>query len=57
MKNCTPLWRKAHIEVKMHKTGPLLEVEMSKKVHAVEARSTFASEKAKNTDVRTTFGS
>ena len=34
MKNCTPLWREAHFQVKMHKThqfGPLLEVEMSKK--------------------------
>ena len=34
MKNCTPLWRKAHLEVKMCKThtmfGPLLEVQMSK---------------------------
>ena len=29
--------------------GPLLEVEMSKKVHAIVARRTFASEKAKNT--------
>ena len=42
-KKCTPLWRDAHLEVKMLKTpgfGPLLEVEMSK-VHAVVARSTF----------------
>ena len=37
MKNCTPLWREAHFQVKMYKThhfqglGPLLEVEMSKK--------------------------
>ena len=29
--------------------GPLLEVEMSKKVHAVVARSTFRSEKVQNT--------
>jgi len=32
--NCPPLWREAHLEVKMPKTdnvGPLLEVEMSKK--------------------------
>ena len=31
-KNCTPLWREAHFEVKMFKTlgfGPLLEVQMS----------------------------
>ena len=34
MKNCTPSWREAHLQVKMHKTyrcGPLLAVEMSKK--------------------------
>ena len=35
IKNCTPLWREAHFEVKMYKTHqgsrPLLEVEMSKK--------------------------
>ena len=35
MKNCTPLWREAHFEVKMYKAhqgfGPLLEVAMSKK--------------------------
>ena len=34
MKNCSPLWREAHFEVKSDKTagfGPLLEVEMSKK--------------------------
>ena len=34
MKSCTPLWREAHFEVKMHKTPQLrttLEVAMSKK--------------------------
>ena len=34
MKNCTPLWREAHVQVKMYKhlvLGPLLAVEMSKK--------------------------
>ena len=36
MKNCTRLWREAHLQVKMCKihqvrTGPLLEVEMLKK--------------------------
>ena len=32
MKNCTPLWREAHFEVKMYTiVGPLLEVTMSKK--------------------------
>ena len=47
MKNCTPLWREAHFQVKMY--GPLLEVAMSKKVHAVVARSTFRSQNVKNT--------
>ena len=81
MKNCTPLWREAHFQVKMYKAphsrttfgcrksarrcgakrfckwkskrhltfGPLLEVAMSKKVHAVVAWSAFASEKVKDT--------
>ena len=84
MKNCTPLWREAHFQVKMYKTpqlrttfgscdvkksarrcgakhiskskctkhlssGPLLEVAMSKKVHAVVARSTFPSQNVQNT--------
>ena len=52
-KKCTPLWREAHFQVKMHKThisvGPLLEVEMSKKVYAVVARSTFPSQNVQNT--------
>ena len=77
---CTPLWREAHVQLKMYKAhqvwrlrcgkrvrrcgakhmskskcskhtrfGPLLEVEMSKKVHAIVARSAFRSQKAKNT--------
>ena len=68
-KKCTPLWRKAHFQVKMYKTHhsrtkctPLhLEVKMYKtpqsrtalgssdveKVHAVVARSIFASQKCK----------
>ena len=46
-----PLWRKAHFQVKMYKaqqgrtTFGSCDVE---KVHAVLARSIFASEKAKN---------
>ena len=59
-KKCTPLWREAHLQVKnlKHRTfGPLLEVEMSKKVHAVVARSTFRCQNVQNTPVRTTFGS
>ena len=52
MKNCTPLWREAHFEVKMYKahqgrtTFGSWDVE---KVHAIVVRSTFASEKAQNT--------
>ena len=54
MKNCTPLWREAHFEVKMYKahhsrnTFGSWDVE---KVHAVVARSN------KTLGVRTTFGS
>ena len=52
MKNCTPLWREAHFEVKMYKTPQLRTAFGScdvEKVHTVVARSTFVSEKAKNT--------
>ena len=52
MKNCTPLWREAHFEVKMCKTHQVrttfgnCDVE---KVHAVVARSTFWSQNVRNT--------
>ena len=52
MKKCTPLWRKAHFQVKMDKT---LEERTTfgscdvEKVHAVVARSTFQSENVQNT--------
>ena len=46
MKNCTPLWREAHFEVNMYKAH---HARTTVKVHAVVARSTFASEKAKST--------
>ena len=52
MKNCTPLWREAHFQVKMWKT---LGVRTTfgtwdvEKVHAVVARSTFPSRNVKNT--------
>ena len=54
MKNCTPLWREAHFEVKMYKTHQLRTTFGSwdvEKVHAVVARSTFQSQnvKIKNT--------
>ena len=51
-KKCTPLWCEAHFEVKMYKTLQLRTTFGSwdvEKVHAVVARSTFASGKAKNT--------
>ena len=47
MKNCTPLWREAHLQVKMYKTPPLRTTFGScdvEKVHAVVARSTFPSQ-------------
>ena len=51
MKNCMPLWREPHFQVKMFKThrfGLFLEVEMSKK-YTPCARSTFPSQNAQNT--------
>ena len=51
-KNCTPLWRKAHFEVKMYKT---LHVRATfggsdvEKVHAIVARSTLPSQNVQNT--------
>ena len=50
MKNCTPLWREAHFEVKMYKTHQVRTTFGScdvKKVHAVVARSTCRSQKCK----------
>ena len=44
--NCTPLWREAHLQVKMHKTPhsqTIFEVPIWKK-HAAVAQSTFASQ-------------
>ena len=58
-KKCTPLWREAHFEVKMHKTHQLRTTFTSwdvEKVHAVVARSTFRSENAQTPHVRATFG-
>ena len=51
-KKCTPLWREAHFEVKMHKTHHVRTIFGSsdvEKVHAVVARSTFRSQNVKNT--------
>ena len=52
MKNCTPLWREAHFQVKMYKTHQLRTTFVSwdvEKVHAVVARSIFRSQNVQNT--------
>ena len=52
IKNCTPLWREAHFEVKMYKTRQLRTTFWSsdvEKLHAAVARSTFWSENVQNT--------
>ena len=52
MKDCTPLWREAHFQVKMYKTHHSRTTFGSwdvEKVHAVVARSTFRSQNVKNT--------
>ena len=58
-KKCTPLWRKAHFQVKMYKT-PHVRATFGgsdvEKVHAVVARSTFRSQNYKTPGFRTTFG-
>ena len=59
-KKCTPLWRKAHFQVKMYKTPqrrPLLEVEMSKKCTPLWREAHFQVKSVKNWRSRTTFGS
>ena len=52
MKNCSPLWREAHFQVKRYKTPQVRTTFGSwdvEKVHAVVARSTFQSENVQNT--------
>ena len=52
MKNCTPLWREAHFQVKMYKTRGVRTTFGSwdvEKVHAVVARSTFPSQNVQST--------
>ena len=52
MKNCMPLWREAHFQVKMYKTHHVRTTFGSwdvEKVHAVVARSTFRSQNAQST--------
>jgi len=51
-KKCTPLWREAHFQVKMHKTHHCRTAFGSwdvEKVHAVVARSIFPSQNVHNT--------
>ena len=52
MKKCTPLWREARFQVKMHKAPQCRTAFGSwdvEKVHAVVARSTFRSQNAQST--------
>ena len=58
MKNCTPLWREAHFQFKMHKTPGVRTTFGSwdvEKVHAVVARSTFRSQNVQNTSASDHF--
>ena len=51
-KKCTPLWRQAHLQVKMYKTHQCRTTFGSsdvEKMHAVVARSTFPSENVQST--------
>ena len=57
-KNCTPLWREAHFEVKMYKTPQLRTTFRScdvEKLHAAVARSTFPSQNVKKLTVSEHF--
>ena len=58
MKNCTPLWREAHFQVKRYKTPQRRTTFRScdvEKVHAVVARSTFPSQNVQNTSASDDF--
>ena len=51
LKNCTPLWREAHFQVKMYKTLHSRTTFGScdgEKLHAAVARSAFPSENVQN---------
>ena len=57
-KNCTPLWREAHFQVKMLKNWRSRSTFWSsdvEKLHAAVARSTFGSQNAQNTCVLAHF--
>ena len=50
-KNCMPLWRKAHLEVKMHKTWCVWTTFVRadvEKMHAAVAKGTFGSQNLQN---------
>ena len=52
IKNCTPLWRKPHFEVKMYKTRQVRSTfccSPVEKMHAAVAKSTFWSQNVQNT--------
>ena len=58
MKNCTPLWREAHLQVKMYKTPGARSTFGSwdvENVHAIVARSTFRSQNVQNTSASDHF--
>ena len=58
IKNCTPLWRKAHSQVKMYKTPQVRTTVGSsdvEKLHAAVAKSTFGSENVKKLTIRDHF--
>ena len=58
MKNCTPLWREAHFDVKMYKTHHVRTTFGSfnvEKVPAVVARSTFRRQNVQSTSVSDHF--
>ena len=57
-KNCTPLWREAHFQVKMYKTPhgrTTFGSSHVEKLHAAVARSTFSSQNRKKLTVSDHF--
>ena len=59
IKNCTPLWRKAHLQVKVRKTPQsrtYFGISDVQKWHAAVARSTFASQNVQNMTCLDHFG-
>ena len=58
-KNCTPLWREPHLQVKMLKNWRSRNTFWSQdveKLHAAVARSTFSSQNVQNTSKHLRFG-